>query len=390
MRAVAMVLWFGSVATAEPITLAQSGRLLDASGSGVDGARSVRFTVYEGGVSAWTRVYPIDLADGFYTVVLGGAGDGGVVLDSSHVDAATAEVGVTIGADPELAPRTALVHVPRAAVASAVPTAGAGAATSCVGEGSIRWRSDLDALQVCDGAAWIGVGSTASGTQNLVVDSGHREWSDGTYAKSCHFYRHQATNSGYEYAGATGDGVYRVDPTGASAFDVWCDMTSDTGGWTLAEVGLANNSGDLRTNGAVNNVLSPTVTASGKLSRAQVADLAYTGGIGKFKYGHASVGFLYLSNLLESGVRNGVGTVGFGTANVPNVASASFGGPTYASTLYDWPAHSRPEVCLNSSGTASECSGGLHVGNWSGTHYQDAAYLQPGGSSNHPYFLWVK
>ncbi|WP_434715717.1 choice-of-anchor D domain-containing protein [Paraburkholderia sp. A3RO-2L] len=69
----------------------------------------------------------------------------------------------------------------------------------------------------------------------IVADGAGRHWKDGTYAPSCSAY---LTPSGlYQYAGATGDGVYTIDPDGAAGaqapVDVYCDMTTDGGGWML-------------------------------------------------------------------------------------------------------------------------------------------------------------
>lgn len=60
-----------------------------------------------------------------------------------------------------------------------------------------------------------------------------RRWSDGTYARSCHEYRYPPAGSMYK--GATSDGVYTVDPTGGSPFDVYCNQTTHGGGWTLID-----------------------------------------------------------------------------------------------------------------------------------------------------------
>ncbi|MER1969155.1 fibrinogen-like YCDxxxxGGGW domain-containing protein [Castellaniella sp. GW247-6E4] len=66
--------------------------------------------------------------------------------------------------------------------------------------------------------------------RHLVEQAGVRSWEDGTFAQSCLEYR-QPTQP-YVYAGATGDGTYRIAPNGQAPFDAYCDMTSEGGGWT--------------------------------------------------------------------------------------------------------------------------------------------------------------
>lgn len=61
---------------------------------------------------------------------------------------------------------------------------------------------------------------------------GYRAWSDNTVAQSCNEYLQG--KAGYTYAGVTGSGVYSVKPAGESAATaVYCDMTTNGGGYTV-------------------------------------------------------------------------------------------------------------------------------------------------------------
>ncbi len=83
-----------------------------------------------------------------------------------------------------------------------------------------------------------------------IVDNGvSREWEDGTHASSVWEYRNPP--AGYTYAGEIGDGMYRIDPLqNGTTYDVYADMTTDGGGWTLVD----------SVGGDGNNIVSRTST----------------------------------------------------------------------------------------------------------------------------------
>ncbi|MGB7399044.1 fibrinogen-like YCDxxxxGGGW domain-containing protein [Castellaniella sp.] len=87
---------------------------------------------------------------------------------------------------------------------------------------------------------------------------GYRAWADGMLATSCDSYLHSADPL-HPYQGATGDGVYRVSGATGGPIDVFCDQTTDGGGWALLMKQAANDGATLQgdttywTNGTVLN-----------------------------------------------------------------------------------------------------------------------------------------
>ncbi|MFN3202836.1 MAG: fibrinogen-like YCDxxxxGGGW domain-containing protein [Bradymonadia bacterium] len=68
-------------------------------------------------------------------------------------------------------------------------------------------------------------------TVGIAWVDGSRIWADGRRASSCDGYRHPAW--GYAYEGDVGSGDYEVDLGAQGIHTVYCDMTTDGGGWTM-------------------------------------------------------------------------------------------------------------------------------------------------------------
>lgn len=225
-----VALHLGAPALAAPVQLVHQARVLDAAGAPVNGQVDLVVALCPnpsptGGEACHAEAFPGTVAaDGYVSVVLGLDGS----LQHGFFDAPALWVALSAdGGATELSPRQPLLGPP--------PRPGMlylGGPGTCgpagQGEGAVAYQSG--ALMFCDGAAW----RTVSTAPVIVEDGGARRWSDGSYAASCEGYIRP--DSGGIYAGATGSAVYRIDPdaTGPIApFDVWCDMVTADGGWTL-------------------------------------------------------------------------------------------------------------------------------------------------------------
>ena len=98
------------------------GRILDAGGLPVDGVTPVSFALYADADAdgvIWMEAVDLDLADGYYTHVLGAVN----ALDPELFDGAALFLGVTVDGTDEMRPRFRIGAVPyawRAAVAGDV------------------------------------------------------------------------------------------------------------------------------------------------------------------------------------------------------------------------------------------------------------------------------
>lgn len=194
--------------------------------------------------------------------------------------------GLVTGVYATLTPTTALTFSQNTCGAAAEPISLAPNSSCSM---TVSWAPTVSSVL----SASLAVASSAPNSPNTLLltgsaapsgvklqTGGYRTWADSTVATSCLAYLSPSSEA-YTYTGDTGSGVYRVDPDGTGPLaptDVFCDMTSDGGGWTLALKGVAQST--LRdtwsTTGALNvtNLTSPDYTgASAKLADAFINSL---------------------------------------------------------------------------------------------------------------------
>jgi trimeric autotransporter adhesin len=171
-----LALSVSTIYAAAPTALNFQGRLSTTVGAAVpDGSYSVVFTIYDapsGGISKWTETQSVTTSSGLFAVLLGSVSP----LTDSVFNSPSRYLGVKVGPDPELAPRTQLVSVPYAARISTIDGATGGGVTgdlrfdpSSGSSGNIYKGGQLFLHNPGSGTTFLGQNAgplTVSGTDN--------------------------------------------------------------------------------------------------------------------------------------------------------------------------------------------------------------------------------
>lgn len=131
-----------ALGAAVPATVGYQGRLYDQNGNPVSGTMSVTFALYaggSGGTAVWSETQSVSFANGYFAVQLGSV----TAFGTTAFDGTVRYLGVKVGTDAEMTPRTAVASVPYALLAppdarfgsnTSVAAAGGGGAQCTLGE----------------------------------------------------------------------------------------------------------------------------------------------------------------------------------------------------------------------------------------------------------------
>lgn len=228
-------------------TVGYQGRLLRADAVPERGDVSMTFALFAqptGGDALWSETHRVGLTDGYYSVRLGSVS----TFPASLWQGASRFLEVRVGETP-FYPRQPVESSPYALLADAanrvVNTARLGApAEGCAAStaGAMSYDAEQHLMFVCDGASWLRILVQRDGDGSSAAQG----------ALSC--------KAILERNASAADGTYWLKPTATSApYQVYCDMTTQGGGWTLA-VKLRGNSNVLNRNDA--QWVSGTITGN--------------------------------------------------------------------------------------------------------------------------------
>jgi len=158
---------FSSMLWAEvPRYINYQGRLTDSTGNPLDTTVSMVFTIYDdstGGNAKWSETHSsVEVAEGLFDVVLGSVD----TLYDSVFNAADRFLGLAVGGNPEITPRTRVVSVAYAYRAASADTA-AVALSGPIGQGG--WTDDGTVVRLTTSTDNVGIG-TSSPSEKLDVE----------------------------------------------------------------------------------------------------------------------------------------------------------------------------------------------------------------------------
>ncbi len=305
---IALVFWATNAIADAPQMINYQGELTDGTGVALDTTVSMEFAIYDdstGGVVWWAEVHPsVMVTGGMFNIVLGEF----MPIDDSVFVNADRWLGITVGGDPEISPRTHFVSVPYAFRVSTVD-----GSTGGIISGDVSIQSDLSV----SGKATIGPGhtnsgenafvagenNTASGNGSAVGGGGYNE-ALGPYSVVCGGGGHIASEgnvaSGYN------------STIGGGAFHTASSSYSTVGG------GAENTASGMRSTvggGSVNSASGEEATVAGGTINSASGYGAFVGG-GVYNSASewaATVGGGYLDS--ASGDYSTVGGGGYNTAS---------------------------------------------------------------------------
>jgi hypothetical protein len=212
----ALTLWIPSLAAAEPLTLTHQMRAIGPAGDPVEGTHPVAVSLWNHATSTspsnrlWLDTATVTFEDGYAALLLRQADDT-TLVDSAWFQG---DVWVDVAIDgTSLSPRTPVNDVPGASLG----VASLGTRPTSPSPGAIFFNDTTKTLEVFAGGSWQAVRAY------------------DPLSTSCLALRN---------SGVVVSGTYSVDPDGVgpvSPVSLFCDMTTDGGGWTRVFVASLDN-----------------------------------------------------------------------------------------------------------------------------------------------------